>query len=136
MSRNEGNGVPPGEAGRIDAWVREGLAAGGETVERVVRASLRSGPGRTGRTRRALALGAAAAIVLAALLLLLPPRDGRDGGGAEPRRTVELLTITNESGTVEVIYPEPEITLLNSNGVVAAVLPAAATHYLVYRGEP
>jgi hypothetical protein len=142
MARNDRLRSEPEDAARFDAWLRRELEPTRETVDRLVRRSLRVPPPTRTRGRLVAAASATAAVALvAALLLLFPREEGRDPGSPpqHPRPQVEILTITNESGEVEVLFPPPrprEITILNSDGVVAAIVPAPANRHFILGGEP
>lgn len=141
--------------GGVDDWLRKGLEPDRDTVERVVRRSLASSPAT--RPRRWLAVGVAGATTIAiavAIAAFLPRGESRvsvaeTGPRAEP---VRILTITNVSGEVEVLYPadgpgggavaperparDPnEVTIFNSDGIVAAFAPAPAPHHFLMGGE-
>lgn len=143
------------EAKRVDAWLRRGLDPESETVERLVRRSLRGERPARSRTPRIAVAAAAAAILLATATFLLFPRN-EERVGHEPialrELRVERPTITNATGTVELIYPPPDseessgdsvpstrdsraIAIFNSNGIVAAIVPAPTTHHFILGGE-
>jgi hypothetical protein len=139
----------------VDDWLRRGLEPDRNTVERVVRQSMAAG--RAARPRRWVAVGVASAATIflpAAIAIFLPWGEPRESAtetarGEDP---VQILTITNVSGEVEVLYfPEGpgggsvtparpardpnEVTIFNSNGIVAAFAPAPAPHHFLMGGE-
>ena len=144
------------QATRVDARLRRGLEPGPEAVARVVRRSLRAGDSARPRRLPAVAATVVATIALAAAILhFLPWESGReaDARTGHPAQTVEILTITNESGELEVLYPaedstggagrsegksneEREVTIFNSDGIVAAIVPDPISHHFILGGEP
>ena len=139
----------------VDDWLRKGLEPDRDAVERVVRRSLASNPATRPRSWFAVGVAGAATIaIVVAVAIFLPRGEPREsvvetGPGVEP---VRILTITNVSGEVEVLYPaeEPgdgvvtperpardpsELVIFNSDGIVAAFAPAPAPHHFLMGGE-
>jgi hypothetical protein len=100
-------------------------------------------------------MAAAAVVVLATAIAIFLPWGESPESVTETVRgddPVQILTITNASGDVEVLYPpkqpgagdatsaQParnpnELTIINSNGIVAAFAPAPAPHHFLIGGE-
>jgi hypothetical protein len=140
----------------VDRWLRRGLESDRDAVERLVRQSLAAGAETGSRLSPAVVATGVAVIALAAAIVFVLPRGEPHKSGAETARrdgAVEMLTITNASGKVEVFYPgqrsgdesttpkppapDPkELTIFNSNGIVAAIAPAPAAHHFIVGGEP
>ena len=142
MARNDRSRSDPDDTTRVDAWLQRELDPDRETVERLVRRSLRSAPPARSGGRYTAAAVVTAVVALVAAVLFLVPRDGGHDPGTptvQPRPQVAMLTITNESGYVEVLVPPRRprrITILNSNGVVAAIVPDPISRHFILGGEP
>lgn len=94
-------------------------------------------------------------VVLAAAIAIFLPWGEPPESVTETLRgdnPVQILTITNVSGEVEVLYPSEqpaggagtprhparsldEITIMNTNGIVAAFAPAPAPHHFLIGGK-
>lgn len=120
----------------LDRLLRKGLAPESEAIERVVHRSLTAGTKGKRNVRFPLALAGLAFAVLVAAFAIVLHEDGPDG-----QKTVEILTITNVSGEIEVLYPagrermirdRQTLTIFNCNGLVAVFAPIpAARHFIV-----
>jgi len=139
----------------VDDWLRKGLEPDSDTVERVVRRSLAAEPATRPRRWVAVGVAGAATIVLAAAIAIFLPWGEPPESVTETVRgedPVQVLTITNMSGEVEMLYPAErpeggavtperparypnEVMIFNSNGIVAAFAPAPAPHHFLIGGE-
>jgi hypothetical protein len=143
------------EPSRVDDWLRRALEPDSDTVQRVVRRSLSAEPSAGPRLRVAATVAGLAAIVLAAAITIFLSRGGPGEATAETARRdspVEIPIITNVSGEVVVIYPQqapagqpdgsdrpaspPEqLTIFNTNGIVAALVVTPTPHYFILGGK-
>jgi hypothetical protein len=134
MTEDERARESAGKLEDVDLWLRRGLTPERESVERIVRRSLRAGTGARYRPSSVVLAVASAAILLAVAAVILLPRGGlREAGPVDGKGTVRILTITNASGEIEVFYPPQhfdELTIINSDGIVAAIAPAANRHFM------
>jgi hypothetical protein len=141
-------------ANDVERRLRRGLEPERETVERIVRRSL-AAESKYGRSPWILpAVAGAAAIVLAIAVTIFLPRSDPSvatGAGVDGPRPVELVTITNVSGEVEVLFPperhdggtatagppaaDPGLPrIFNRNGIVAAFARAGDPHNFIVGG--
>lgn len=150
--RTSAGGRGPGD---VDDRLRKGLEPDRGTVERVVQRSLAAEPARRHRPWATAGVAAAAVVVLAAAIAIFLPWGAPPESVIETVREehpVQILTITNVSGEIEVLYPRErsrggavtpehpvrdpnEVTIFNSNGIVAAFAPAPAPHHFLIGGE-
>ena len=148
MKENDDLTTGDGESYPVDQWLRRGLTPGRESVDHIVQRSLAEEPARKARTWFAVVVTGSAAVVLAAVLVAIFLAGGRENGpGAVTARgddPVKILTITNVSGAVTVLYPpmagerpaRDELTIFSSNGIVVAFVPTSTPHHFIVGGNP
>jgi hypothetical protein len=155
MNDNDRPRIVDREPSRVDNWLRRELEPDKDTVQRVVRRSLSAEPSARPRLRAAVTVAGLAVIVLAAAITIFLSRGAPDETTTETvhrDRPVAIPTITNASGEVVVIYPQPapgskpagsdrpasppdQLTIFNSNGIVAALAVTPTPHYFILGGE-
>lgn len=139
-----------------DRRLRRGLAPEREAVERIVRRSLTGGAKAKSSARLPVALAGLVFVVLAVAFAIFVHENGGlepDTEQADGQETVQILTITNVSGEIEVLYPpgrraggsvlsphkirdRQSLTIFNSDGLVAVFAPIPATGHFIVGGEP
>jgi hypothetical protein len=152
MEKNDREVETRRETERIDDWLRRGLDADRATIARLVRGALNAGPVEPRRRPATRTAALAAAIALVAIVAALYSGYRNRAPSAVQAARVEIPTITNESGTVEVLYPRARVApgtpglselprsndnilIFNSDGLIIAIAPAPMTRHFILGGN-